>query len=391
MVLFLCSLKVIFLKFTTDEMLETYSHILIAAWKQYRLGLRFWGWVIFFPTFILFTRLTLLLDRIFFPRYAKEQIKKPVFIIGNPRSGTSFLHRLLCQTNDFVAFETWQLFVPSLTARVLVKPIVNYLIKSGRTKLMPEESGHEFYINAIEHDEFLFVHNLDTQFVILLSPLAFDDKDYPELCFYDQQPESRRQNSVRFFKSCLQRQAYYLGKEQVIAHTHFSTCRVKTLLEAFPDAKFIYLVRSPYETIPSHLTLEYNTFKNQNRLNDVPSSDLQRYFNRRYNYDLELYRYFYELQKNQEIPAESLLVVPYQHLKKDLAQTVEQIMAFIGIKPSAELQQVIQQQAESQFDYQRKHKLMNLEDFGLTTEKIAQDFSFVFDEYGFDKTPLQNK
>jgi hypothetical protein len=35
------------------------------------------------------------LDEIFFPNYRMQEVKSPVFIIGNPRSGTTFTHRLI--------------------------------------------------------------------------------------------------------------------------------------------------------------------------------------------------------------------------------------------------------------------------------------------------------
>ena len=371
-------------------MLQVYYCILISAWKTFGLGLIFGRWLLFLPLFLLFTHFTLFLDKIFFPQYQKIQVKNPVFIIGNPRSGTSFLHNLLTQTDDFVSFKTWQIFFPALTARVLVKPIINYLIRHNLTEIMPEESGHGLYLDRVEHDEFLFIHKLDTQFLLLLSPLGLDDRDYPELRLYDQQPDSRRYSSVKFFQECLKRQIYYTKKEQVIAHIHFSTCRIKTLLETFPDAKFIYLIRSPQETIPSHLTLEYNTFKNQKRLNNIPENQLKRYFERRYRYDIELYRYFYELQQKAEIPPENIMVLSYDLLCSDLAKSFAQIEDFTGIKPSNELRQALKKQAEKQKQYQRKHKIIDLQQFGLSKEQIAQDFDFVFEEYNFAQNPQPN-
>ncbi|MGK7948930.1 MAG: sulfotransferase [Xenococcaceae cyanobacterium] len=371
-------------------MLLIYYRILISAWKTFGLRLIFWRWLLFLPLFLLFTHFTLFLDKIFFPQYQKLKVKNPVFIIGNPRSGTSFLHNLLTQTEDFVAFKTWQIFFPALTARVLVKPIVNYLIRHNLTQMMPESSGHEVYLDRVEHDEFLFVHKLDTQFVLLLSPLGLDEREYPELRLYDRQSDSRRYSSVKFFQECLKRQIYYTKKEQVIAHIHFSTCRIKTLLETFPDAKFIYLVRSPQETIPSHLTLEYNTFKNQKRLNNIPKAKLQRYFERRYRYDLELYRYFYELQKKAEIPSENIMVLPYNLLCSDLEKSFTQIENFTGIKSSDELRQAVKKQAGKQKQYQRQHKIIDLQQFGLSKEQIAQDFDFVFEKYNFEQNPQPN-
>jgi hypothetical protein len=363
-------------------MLYIYYRIVISSWKTFGLGLNFLGWLLLVPLFLFFTHFTLFLDRIFFPQYRQIEVKNPVFIIGNPRSGTSFLHSFLTQTGEFVAFETWQIIFPALTARVLVKPVIDYLIKNNRSTIMPKESGHGLYLNKIEHDEFLFLHKLDTQFLLLL--LAFDDRDHPELCFYDQQPESRRKSSVKFFKSCLQRQMFYTGKSQVIAHAHFSTCRIKTLLEVFPDAKFIYLVRSPYKTIPSHLSLQYYTLKNLIGIQNISSDKLKKYFERRYDIDIEIYRYFYKLQKKGEISEDNVIISRYDELNLDFDKAIGKIMAFTEINPSKKLRQAIKEQALIQKNYKRKHQVIELKEFGLSMDRIAKDFSFVFEEYGFD-------
>ena len=42
--------------------------------------------------------ITLGLDHVFYPRHRKQAIDRPIFIIGNPRSGTTFLHRLLTRS-----------------------------------------------------------------------------------------------------------------------------------------------------------------------------------------------------------------------------------------------------------------------------------------------------
>lgn len=365
-------------------MLKIYLDIVGAAWKVYGIKWKFWSWLIVLPIYIIFTRITLFLDDIFFPQYKKLEVKSPVFIVGNPRSGTTFLHLLLNKTGDFVSFKSWEIFFPSLTARVIFKPLFNLLIKFKQTTILPEESGHPMGIDVIEHDEFLFFHKLNTQFVILLSPLAFDEQPHTDLCFYDLQDETRRKSSVEFFRRCLQRQMYYSGKDKVIAHGHFSTYRIKSILEVFPDAKFIYILRSPYDTIPSHLTLEYNTFKYQKRLNEVSPEKVQKYFELRYKYDVELYRYFYELEHNQEIPQDKLLVVSYEKMRTNLKQTIDEIAEFAEITLSDELKQAIEAQASKQGSYKRKHEVMSLEEFNLTRDKITEDFSFLLKEYNYE-------
>ena len=366
-------------------MLKVYYRIVISAWQTFGFGSIFWRWTLLAPIFLGFTHFTLLLDRIFLPQYRNFKVKKPVFIIGHPRSGNTFLHDLFTQTDEFVAFQTWEIIFPALTARILFKPLVNYLIEKNRSSVIPDEVGHGVSLDKIEEEELLFFHKLDTQFVWARSPLGFDEQENPEFRFHDLQPLSRRRNSVEFFQGCLQRQMYYTGKEQAILQTLQSVLRIKTLLATFPDAKFIYLVRSPYETIPSHLSVLWFLLDYQIGIKNLPPEKLKGYIQRRYRYNIELYRYFFDLQRNQEIPEESVLVVRYDLLRSDLEQTFDQIVDFAEIKVSEELRQAVKEQAHRQSEYKRKHQLINLEDLGITQEQITRDFSFVFEEYGFQK------
>lgn len=369
-------------------MLQVYYRIVVSAWKTFRFKAIFWRWTFFVPIFLAFTHFTLFLDRIFFPQYRQVKVKKPIFIIGHPRSGNTFLHKLLTQTDEFVAFQTWQIFFPSLTARVLVKPFINYLIEKNKSSLVPDRVGHGVALDKTEEEELLFFHKLDTQFVWARSPLGFDDQENPEFRFHDLQPLSRRRSSIDFFKGCLQRQIYYTGKEQVVLQTLQSVHRIKTILEAFPDAKFIYLVRSPQETIPSHLSVLWFLLDLQLGVKNIPPDKLQRYVDRRYRYNIDLYRYFYDLQKNGEIPEDKVMTVRYDELRSDLEKTFTDIVNFTEIKPSEALKQAVKEKARTQKDYQRKHQFIALEDLSLSQEQITKDFSFVFEEYGFEKQQI---
>ena len=72
----------------------------------------------------LLNALCLLLDRLLFPGYRKIEIKKPVFIIGNARSGTTLFHRLLCADDDrFVHFVTWEILFPSLLQKRAIRAL----------------------------------------------------------------------------------------------------------------------------------------------------------------------------------------------------------------------------------------------------------------------------
>lgn len=364
-------------------MLKLYYRILISTLKTFGARLIFFRLLLGIPLFLGFTNICLFFDHLFFPNFGKSQVEKPVFIIGNPRSGTSFIHQILNQQGGLGAFDGWHIIFPSLTARVLFKPVVNYLVSCNLSTIVPENIGHQFSLDRIDEEELLFLYKFDTQFLVSDSPLAFDDREYPELRCHDLQPASRRHSSVKFFKGCLQRQIYYTGKKRLVAQVHFSTQRVKTLSEAFPDAKFIYLVRSPYETIPSHLSLVRNSLDYRWGLKNIPPAKLKQWYDRVYHYDVELYSYFYNLQKMQDISQDRILVLKYDLLKSDLENAWNKIAVFLDIQQNEILQQEIQYQAQLQKSYQRKHQVMELEEFGLNREVIYRDLSFIFKEYGF--------
>ncbi|MBM4373231.1 MAG: sulfotransferase, partial [Deltaproteobacteria bacterium] len=60
------------------------------------------------------------LDHLLYPGFRKVPIDRPVFILGNPRSGTTFLHRFLLNSGDLAAFELWEMLFPAVSARKLL-------------------------------------------------------------------------------------------------------------------------------------------------------------------------------------------------------------------------------------------------------------------------------
>ena len=58
------------------------------------------------------------LDELLFPRFRKQKIVRPLFIVGPPRTGTTLLHRLLAKDDQFTSMRTWEiLFAPSIVQK----------------------------------------------------------------------------------------------------------------------------------------------------------------------------------------------------------------------------------------------------------------------------------
>ncbi|MBA3014698.1 MAG: sulfotransferase [Proteobacteria bacterium] len=363
-------------------MFVIYFRTVLVSWKIYGPGKVFFSVLLGEPLLRCFHAATLWLDRIFFPGYLRMEVKRPVFIIGHPRSGTTFLHHLLTKCDQAAAFPCWHILFPALTGRVLVGPLIRRLINSGKAEVMPEWTGHAMALDKVEEEEMLFLHNFDTQFVTA-GLLGFDEREYPELHFHDLQPQQRRFRSMRFLNGLFQRQIHSTGKSQIIAQTHFSTHRLKTMLEFYPDAKFIYIIRNPHHVVPSFLSLLHNSIEFRWGLSKIPKTMLDRYNQRRYQAIIDLYTYFHDLQTQGEIPADRVMVLPYELLRNDLETAFNRIIDFTGIRANDSLREFVTKRASTQQQYQRKHKVKDLKEFGLSHAQINKDFAFVFTAYDF--------
>jgi omega-hydroxy-beta-dihydromenaquinone-9 sulfotransferase len=63
-----------------------------------------------------------LLDYIVFPALWRQQVRRPVFIVGHARSGTTLAHRLLAGDGDtFSYFLYWEMFFPSLLQKKFIR------------------------------------------------------------------------------------------------------------------------------------------------------------------------------------------------------------------------------------------------------------------------------
>jgi hypothetical protein len=364
---------------------KLYWRTLVATWQTFGLSKPLYVYGLRRPLAMGFNQATLALDNVFFPGYRRVEVRRPLFIIGHPRSGTTFLHRLLAGTREYCTFDAWEIFIPALLARKLLRPIIERRIRSGQAVFFPKEVGHEGALDQVEEEEVLFLCNGNTQFVSCLSPLAFSDWDFTELVYADDQPEPLRRATMKFLKGCFQRQIYATGRTQVVAKMNYSGMRLRALLAAFPDARIVYVARSPLETIPSHLTLHRNMFEHQWGLTRIPKDRLDRYYERRYRHNVGFYRYVENLLDSGDLPRDQVLVLPYEQLRHDLVASMNRVAEFSGITISPTLRARIEAQGQQQKNYERRHKNLDLEEFGLTREQVVKDLEFVFDKYGFEK------
>ena len=77
---------------------------------------------LFSPLWRLSIRVAYLLDNLFYPDHLQEEVKQPIFIVGNFRSGTTLLHRLLTKDQAATSLTSWEIYLsPSVVGRKLLR------------------------------------------------------------------------------------------------------------------------------------------------------------------------------------------------------------------------------------------------------------------------------
>jgi hypothetical protein len=329
--------------------------------------------------------ITLGLDHVFYPSHRKQPIDRPIFIIGNPRSGTTFLHRLLLGAGDMAALELWEMLFPAITARKLLGGIVPRLDKLSPARYHPSDV-HDTSLRGIETDDVAwFFRTLDGPFAWAYF-LAWQDNwgsglSRREFGIDDVSPREE-ERFFNYYDACWRRNLTFKGADRVLAKTSMLTMRLDAVLRRYPDCKLVYVVRDPVEVIPSGMSLLASVLENGYDVwNRTKEEDQRRWLENLYQASCDMLRYFYEAQSAGKIPERNLCVVRYEDLINDLEPTMERILDFVEVKPSVEFEAEVAAQAERQRGYTSGHQY-SPDNFGLDPQRIRHDLGFVYDAYG---------
>jgi hypothetical protein len=185
----------------------------------------------------------------------------PLFIIGHWRSGTTWLHELLALDERFTYPTTYVCFNPNrflLTERFDTHWL-NFLFRA----LLPEKRPFDNMAmgwDRPQEDEFALC-NLG-----LPSPyqkIAFPNRNpYPEYFDLEQLPPQERQRWKDGFLMFLKKLTVRDPK-RILLKSPTHTYRIKVLLELFPDAQFVHIVRDPYTLFLSTVHLWKSLYEAQ--------------------------------------------------------------------------------------------------------------------------------
>ena len=256
-----------------------------------------------------------------------KPLRDPVFILGHWRSGTTFVHNIFAQDKSFGYTTTYQTVFPHLM--LFGQPF----FKKAMGWLMPDKrptDNMELAPDLPQEEEFALSNMMPYSFY----DFWFFPKRWQEYCdryltFEKITPEELRAFKDTFAKlvriSCAN-----TGGRAYLSKNPPHTGRVRALVEMFPGAKFIYLMRNPYTVFESTRSFFANTIRPL-ELQHIGEEEMERNVLLTY---AKLYR-AYEEQKRC-IPAGNLFEVKFEEFEADAFGTTERAYRQLGLPGFAE-------------------------------------------------------
>ncbi|WP_462320066.1 sulfotransferase [Halochromatium sp.] len=328
-----------------------------------------------------------LLDDLFFRGWRRVSIDAPVFVLGVPRSGTTRLHQVLAQDQQFTTFRTWEcLFAPSVTQRLfflglaridrtLGAPFARLLRRIERHVFAGLDDVHPMGLTTPEEDYFALMPVLSC--FILALPFPNFGHIWRVGRFDADLDATERERLLDFYESCLKRHLYVhgannahgAGKRLLSKNAAFAPW-AQSLAQRFPDARFIVSLRDPLETVPSQLS----SIGAGLAFFGVPADSEPV----RQRLTAQLAFYYENLDRlRAQLPEAQHAALGMQDLRGGLGKTLRGVYQRFQLPISADFEQVLEREDGQARRYKSSHHY-SLEQFGLTSAMVCALFAAAY-------------
>ena len=186
------------------------------------------------------------------PEILDVPVPRPLIILGLPRSGTTFLHRLMSEDPRGRTMLYWEANEPSPAPDPATYTTDPRIARAQRQadmlyRLSPRlATAHEFEATSPEEDNILYANGFRAGFL----PFFFDAPDYVR--WLDTQD---LRSNYAYGRQQLQLMSWKKRADYWVIKAPAHLFAIDALLSAFPDANIVVNHRDPREVIPSLCSL----------------------------------------------------------------------------------------------------------------------------------------
>jgi len=335
----------------------------------------FIGFSIFLLRLII--NLFMFLDYIFFPSLRKKKIQNPIIIVGNPRSGTTFLQRFLVDNNFGKGSQLWQMIYSSIILQKIIKPLLPILEYISPAKHHSTEA-HKTSLSSVETDDVGILFRYFDGFFLYGFILCFSESDL--FNWVDPKKRTNLDRDIKWLNKIWKRILVNTKEDRIVAKLFSLSSNTPEFLKKHPDAKILYMVREPLNVIPSGLSLVTGVLDKMFGFWDLPIEKQKLFVKRLYKGLVELLNRFTDDWNSNKIDKSRVMIVHFDKMMNDFDGLMYGIIKFTNHNSNEKLLKNIKTTAIKQKEYDSKHKY-NLEKFDLTMEQIKEDCAKYYETF----------
>jgi glycosyltransferase involved in cell wall biosynthesis len=353
-----------------------------AGWRRRLVIL---GLAVILPLALLYYWIGLGVDEIVFRGYRRVAVRRPVFILGVPRSGTTALHEALAQDGQFTTQRTWEcLLAPAISHRYLWRGLARLDRLAGnplrrtagwfnRRWLAGLTQAHPLALSAPEEDYLSLLPQLSAFILVVAFP---DSARLWRLGRGDGAlTEVEKARLMRAYHRSIQRHLYFHGSQRIyLAKNASHAVLAASLCQTFPDARFIACLRDPQQVVSSQLASLVPAMEALHGRIRRPA------LTRRMTRQLR-FAYTHLLAVLPQKAPQRSVFVPLGAQRHGLQATLTAIYPTLGLTLSPAFARTLAGLDEKARHWQSGHR-HQAADFGLTGADIEQAFGFL--RAGFD-------
>jgi hypothetical protein len=228
--------------------------------NRFAVNWRYWYIAIIITVLSAFHSILRLIQQLVYGRRiaATEIAEQPIFIIGHWRTGTTYLHELLVLDKRHTFPNTYECFEPNhfLLTEWVMTHWMSFLMPTRR----PMDNVQAGWDRPQEDEFALCMLGQPSPYLTIAFPNR--PPQFPEYLDLEGMPPrtlaSWKQVFVGYLKTLT-----YKKRKRLILKSPPHTCRIRVLLELFPEARFIHIMRDPYVVFPSTLNLWKSLYRSQ--------------------------------------------------------------------------------------------------------------------------------
>jgi omega-hydroxy-beta-dihydromenaquinone-9 sulfotransferase len=186
----------------------------------------------------------------------------PIFIIGHWRTGTTLLHQLMTLDPELAAPTLFQVAEPGcfISSYRYYEPVFSALMPKSRPM-----DNVKIGMNEPQEDEYAIYRITDfspIEGIVFPKGSGYFILDTPSFI-----PEEEKEKKLWMDQLCnyYRKLNFFYGKT-IVSKNPFNSLRISELNSLFPKARFIHVIRHPFDVVPSSIHM-WKIVQDQNKLN----------------------------------------------------------------------------------------------------------------------------